>query len=74
MDQILVVYSTGGNLFQRGRTAMAMERFPNFNDEVKRGRRSVRLEEERVERSAWLDREQLTKIGGLRGLKCVVGE
>ena len=45
--------STGGCLFQRGGTALAMERFANFNDEVTGGRRSVRLEEERVEPSGW---------------------
>ena len=32
---------------------MAMERFANFSDEVTEGRRSVRAEEERVERSGW---------------------
>ena len=40
--------STGGILFQRGGTAMAMERFANFNDEVTGGRRIVRLEEELI--------------------------
>ena len=45
--------STGGSLFQRGGTATAMERFANLNDEVTGGRRSFRLEEERVERSGW---------------------
>ena len=45
--------STCGSLFQRGGTAMAMERFANFNDEVTGGCRSVTLEEERVERSGW---------------------
>ena len=43
--------NTGGSLFQRGGTAMAMERFANFSDEVTGGRRSVRAEEERVEGS-----------------------
>ena len=42
---------TSGRLFQRDGTAMAMERFANVSDEVTGGRRSVRLEEERVERS-----------------------
>ena len=51
---------------------MAMERFENLSDEVTEGRSNVRDEEERVGR--WLDREQLTEIGGLGGLKCVVGE
>ena len=45
--------STGGSLFQRGGTAMAMERFANLSDEVTEGRSSVRVEEERVERRGW---------------------
>ena len=45
--------STSGRLFQRGGTAMAMERFANFSDEVTDRRRRFRLEEERVERSGW---------------------
>ena len=44
--------NAGGSLFQRT-AAMTMERFANFSDEVTEGRRSVRLEEERVERSGW---------------------
>ena len=50
---------------------MAMERFANFSDDVMEGRRSVRAEEERVERDRWLDCEQLAEIRGLGGLKCV---
>lgn len=34
--------NSGGRLFQRGVTAMAKERFPNFTDELTEGRRSVR--------------------------------
>ena len=48
-----ICLSTGGSLFHRGGTAMAMERFANFSDDVTGGRRSVRAEEERVERSGW---------------------
>ena len=36
-------------MFQRGRTAMAMERLENVSDEVIAGRSSVRVEEERLE-------------------------
>ena len=46
--------SAGGSLFQRGGTAIAMERFANFSDEVTEGRSSVREEEERVGRSGWI--------------------
>jgi len=54
---------------------MAMGRSANISDEVIEGRRSVRAEEERVERESWMvTREQLTKIGGMRRLKCVIGE
>ena len=45
-DGSVICRNTGGSLFQRGGTAMAMERFANFNDEVTGGRRSVKLEEE----------------------------
>jgi hypothetical protein len=46
-----ICVNTGGSLFQRGGTAMAVERFANFNNnDVTGGRRSVRTEEERVER------------------------
>ena len=45
---------TGGSLFQRGGTAMAMERFANLSDEVTGERSSVRLEDERVGRSGWI--------------------
>jgi hypothetical protein len=31
-----------------------MERFENFSDEVMEGRRSVRAEEDRVERGGWI--------------------
>ena len=52
MGQIVVAVleASGGSLFQRGGTAMAIERSANFSDEVTEGRRSVRAEEERVER------------------------
>lgn len=46
--------SSGGSSFQIGGTAMAMERFENFSDEVMEGRRSVRAEEDRVERGGWI--------------------
>ena len=49
-----VCRSAGGSLFQRGGTAMAMERFANFSDEVMGGRSSVMEDEERVERSGWM--------------------
>ena len=38
----------GERLFQRGVTAMAMERFANVGDEVTEGRSSFRVEKERV--------------------------
>ena len=60
-------------MFQRGGTAMAMERFANLSDEVTEGRSSVRVEAERVERRGWTV-NNMTKIRGLRGLKCVVQE
>jgi len=41
-----------------------MERLAKFSDEVIEGQSSVRVEEECVER-CWLDREQLTEVGGL---------
>jgi len=44
-----------GSLFQRGGTAMAVERLANFNDEVTEGRSSIRVEEERVERGGWIE-------------------
>ena len=50
MDQIFVVILAGVCSRESG-TAMAMERFANFIDEVTEGRKSVRAEEERVERS-----------------------
>src|SRR6218665_3541704 len=43
------------SLFQRGGTAMAMERSANFSDEVTDGRSSVMAEEERVERDVWIE-------------------
>ena len=46
--------NAGGSLFQRGGTAMAMERSANFSDEVIEGRSSVRAEEERVKREGWI--------------------
>lgn len=49
-----VCRSAGGSLFQRGGTAMAMERFANFSDEVMGGRSSVMEDEERVERGGWM--------------------
>ena len=45
---------TGGSLFQRGVTEMAIGRSANLSDEVKEGRSSVRAEEERVERERWM--------------------
>ena len=54
-DGSVICRNTGGSLFQRGGTAMAMERFANFSDDVTGGRRSVRAEEERVERSGWTE-------------------
>ena len=45
--------STGGSLFQRGGTAMAMERFANLSDEVTEGRSCLSVEDERVERRGW---------------------
>ena len=52
MDRIFVVEKSG-SLFQRGGTAMAMERFANLSDEVTEGRSSVRVEDERVGRRGW---------------------
>ena len=49
-----VFRSACGSLFQRGGTAMAMERFANFSDEVMGGRSSVMEDEERVERGGWM--------------------
>ena len=49
-----VCRSAGGSLFQRGGTAMAMERFANFSDEVMEGRSRVMEDEERVERGGWM--------------------
>ena len=46
--------NVGGSLFQRGGTAMVIERSANLSDEVTEGRRSVRAEEERVEREGWI--------------------
>ena len=54
-DESVIGRNTGGSLFQRGGTAMAIERFANFSDDVTGGRRSVRAEEERVERSGWTE-------------------
>jgi len=42
-----------GGLFQRGGTAVAIERSANLSDEVTEGRRSVRAEEGRVEREGY---------------------
>jgi len=44
----------GGSLFQRGGTAVAMERSANFSDEVTEGRSSVMAEEECVEQAGWI--------------------
>ena len=33
--------NTGGSLFQKGRTAMAMEQLSNFSDEVTEGHRQL---------------------------------
>jgi len=55
-DQIVVAMLAppGGSLFQRVGTASGYkERSANFSDEVTEGRRSVRAEEERVERDGW---------------------
>jgi len=41
-------------LFKRDKTAMAMERLSNFNDEVTEGWSSVRVEEEWAERGGWI--------------------
>ena len=41
-------------MFQRVGTAMAIERSVNLSDEVTEGQRSVRAEEERVEREDWI--------------------
>ena len=42
------------NGFQRGGTAMAMERLENLSDEVTEGRSSVRVDKDRVERGGWM--------------------
>jgi len=42
------------SLFQRGGTAMAIERSARLSDEVTEGRRSVRAKEERVEQRGWI--------------------
>ena len=55
-------------LSQRWGTAMAAERLANFSYELTEGQSSVRVEEERVERGGWIMHEQLTEVGGLRGL------
>lgn len=39
---------TGGRLFQKRGTALAMEPFPKFKDEVTEGRINVRAEEKRL--------------------------
>ena len=54
-DGSVISRNIGGSLFQRGGTAMAMELFANFSDDVTGGRRSVRAEEERVKRSGWTE-------------------
>ena len=46
--------NTGGSLFQRGLTAMAMERLSNFGDEVTEGLSGMMGEEERMEREGWI--------------------
>ena len=46
--------NAGGSLFQIGGTAMAIERSANLSDDVTEGRRTVRAEEERVEREGWI--------------------
>ena len=49
--------NTGGSLFQRGGTDMAikpLERLENLSDEVTEGRSNVRVEEERAERGGWI--------------------
>ena len=38
--------NSGRSLFQGGRTAVAMERFEHFSDELTEGQRNVRTEEE----------------------------
>ena len=50
-DDSDICRNAGGSLFQKGGTATAMERLENFSDEVTEGRSSVRMDEERVERS-----------------------
>ena len=52
---------------------MVMGPLDNFSGEVSEVRSSVRVEEELVVRGGWLDREQLTEIEVLGGLKCVIG-
>ena len=53
MNQRFIVYIILAGGFQRGETTAAMKRLINFSPEVKEGRRRVRVEEERVERSGW---------------------
>ena len=50
--------SAGGSLFQRGGTAMAIERSENLSDEVTEGRGIVRAETEREEREGWIVNSQ----------------
>ena len=49
-----ICLNAGGSLFQRSGTAMAMERLASFSGEVTEGLRSVRAEEERIEREGWI--------------------
>jgi len=50
MGQIFFAMS----LFQRGGIATAMELLENLSDEVTEGRRSVRVDEDRVEGGGWM--------------------
>ena len=51
MDQKFVVILAGFFLRRNTGTAMTMERFANFSDEVTEGRRNVKAEEELVHQS-----------------------
>ena len=46
--------NTGGSLFQRGGTAMVIERLANCSNEVMEGLNNVMVEEEGVERYDWI--------------------
>jgi len=46
--------NSGESLLNTGEPAIAMKRLAKFIDEVTKGRRTVMVEEERVERSRWI--------------------